>query len=70
MVRLVGGFGVPLGDLFSMFPLGLEEDGLLVPVVDGRGDSVHRHDSVHEGGRDSGREVPNKDILVGDACKS
>ena len=53
LVRLVGGFGVPLGNFVSALPLGLEGDGLLIPIVDGRGDSVHGHDTAHEGGRDT-----------------
>ena len=69
VVGLMGRFRVSFGDFFSAFPLGLERDGLFVPVIDGRGDSVHGHDSAHEGGRDSGGEVSDKDILVGDACK-
>ena len=69
VVGLVGGFGVSFGDFLSALPLGLERDGLFVPVIDGRRDSVHRHDSAHEGGRDSGRKVSDKDILVSDACE-
>ena len=69
VVRLMGGFGVSFGDLFCAFPLGLERDGFLVPVFDGGGDSVHGHDSTHEGGGDSGREISDKDILVGDVCE-
>ena len=69
VVGLMGGFGVSFGDFLGAFPLSLERDGFLVPVLDGRGDSIHGHDSVHEGERDSGREVSNKDILVGDACE-
>ena len=41
MVRLMGGFRVSFGDLFSTFPLGLEGNGFLVPIIDGGGDSVH-----------------------------
>ena len=69
VVGLMSRFGVPLGDFFSAFPLGLERDGLLVPVIDGRGDSIHGHDLVHEGGRDSGGEVSDEDILIGDICE-
>ena len=60
----MGQFGILFNDFFSAFPLGLEGDGLFVPVVNGGGDSVHGHDMVHEGGRDAGREVSDKDILV------
>ena len=49
VVGLMSGFRVSFEDFFGMFPLGLEGDGFLVPVIDGRGDGVHRHDSVHEG---------------------
>ena len=69
VVGLMSGFRVLLGDLFSVLPLGLERNGLFVPVFDGRGDSVHRHNSTHEGGRDSGREISNEDILVSDTCQ-
>ena len=65
----MGGFRVSFGDLLSMFPLGLERNGLFVPVIDGGGDHIHGHDSAHEGGRDSGGEVSDKDILIGDACE-
>ena len=50
VVGLMGGFGVSFGDFFSAFLLGLERDGLFVPVFDGGGDCVHGHDSAHEGG--------------------
>ena len=69
VVRLVSGFRVLFRDLLSVFPLGLEVNGLFVPVVDGGRDGVHGHDSAHEGGGDSGREVPDEDILVGDTCE-
>ena len=61
MVGLVSRFGVPFGDLLGVLPLGLERNSLLIPVVDGRGDSVHRHDSAHEGGRDAGGEISDKE---------
>ena len=69
VVGLMSGFRVSLGDFFGSFPLGLERDGFFVPVVDGGRDGVHEHDPAHEGGRDSGREVSDKDILVDDACE-
>ena len=69
MVGLMGGFRVSFGDFFGTFPLGLEGNGLFVPVIDGGGDCVHGHDSAHEGGRDSGGKVSDKDILIGDACE-
>ena len=69
LIGLMSGFGVLLGDFISMLPLGLEGDGLLIPIVNGGGDCVHRHDSAHEGGRNTGGKTSNKDILVGDACE-
>ena len=57
MVGLMGGSGVSLGNVVGALPLGLESDSLLVPFVDGRGDSVHRHDAAHERGWDSRREI-------------
>ena len=36
-VGLVGGFHIPLSDVIHSFPLGLEGDGLFIPVVDGGG---------------------------------
>ena len=58
LVELVSGFGVLFGDFISTFPLGLERDGFLVPVVDGGGNSVHGHNMAHEGRRDAGRKYP------------
>ena len=59
----MSGFGVPFGNFFSSFPLGLEGDSFLVPIIDGGGNSVHRHDSAHEGGRDVLRlSTPNISI--------
>ena len=69
VVGLMCVFRVLFGDFLGAFPLGLERDGFLVPVFDGRGDSVHGHDLAHEGGWDSRGEVSNKDILIGDACE-
>ena len=69
VVGLMGGFRVSFGDFFGAFPLGLERDGLLIPVFDGGRDCVHEHDSAHEGGRDSGGEVSDKDVLISDACE-
>ena len=70
LVGMVSRSGVSFGNLVGMLPLGLEGDGSLVPVIDGGGDRVHRHDPVHKGGRDASGEISDKDILVGDACKS
>ena len=47
VVGLVGGFQVSFGDIVSSFPLGLDGNGLLVPVINGGGNSVHRHDAAH-----------------------
>ena len=69
VVGLMSGLRVSFGDFLGAFPLGLERDGFPVPVFNGRGDSVLGHDSAHEGGRDSGGEVSDKDILIGDACE-
>ena len=69
MVGLVSGFGVPFGALFGVLPLGLERNSLLIPAIDGGRDSVHRHDLVHEGEGDAGREISDKDVLVGDTCE-
>ena len=69
VVGLVSGFRVPFGDFFGTFPLGLEGNGFLVPVIDSGRDSVHGHDSAHERRGDPGREISDKDILISDACK-
>ena len=66
MVGLMGGPGVSLGNVVGSFPLGLESDSLFVPFIDSGGDGVHRHDSSHEWGGNSGREVPDEDIRVRD----
>ena len=47
VVGLMGRPQVPFGDVIGSLPLGLESDSLLVPLVDGGGDGVHGHDSVH-----------------------
>ena len=52
-----------------IFPLGLEGNGLLVPVIDGGGDSVHGHDLAHEGRGDANGEIPDEDVLVSDFGK-
>ena len=69
MVGLMGGPGVSLGDIVGSLPLGLESNGLLVPLVDGGGDSVHRHDTVHERRWDSCGEIADQDVGVGDVCE-
>ena len=57
MVRLVGGFGVSFSDVVGSLPLGLESGGLLVPFIDGGGNSIHGHDVVHQCGWNSCRKV-------------
>ena len=57
MVGLIGDFRVSFGDVIGLFPLGLEGDGLFVPVVDGGGEGVHGHDAAHQRRWDSCREV-------------
>ena len=66
VVGLMGRLRVPFGDVVGSLPLGLESDSLLVPFVNGGGDSVHRHDSAHERRGDSCGEVSNQDIRVRD----
>ena len=66
VVGLVRGFRVPLGDVIGSLPLGLESDGLLVPFIDGGGDSVHGHDAAHQRRWDSCGEVSDQDVGVGD----
>ena len=66
MVGLVRGFRVSFGNVICSFPLGLEGDGLLIPLVDGGGNGVHRHDSAHQGRRDSCGEISNQDVGIGD----
>ena len=57
-------------DFISAVPLCLEVGCLFVPSCNlGWGD-VHGEDAAHEGGRNSGREVVDKDILVGDTSES
>ena len=53
MVGLMSRFGVSFGNFISTLSLGLERNGLFIPVVDGRGNSIHRHDLAHEGGRNA-----------------
>ena len=66
MVGLVRGFRVSFGNVICSFPLGLEGDGLLILLVDGGGNGVHRHDSAHQGRRDSCGEISNQDVGIGD----
>ena len=70
VIGLVSWFGVSFGNFFfGTFPLGLKGDSFLIPIIDGGGNSVHRHDLAHEGERDASREISDKDVLVSDACE-
>ena len=69
LVRLMNGFRVLLGNFIGAFPLGLEGNGLFIPVIDGSRDSVHGHNATHEGVRDASGEISDEDILVRDACE-
>ena len=69
VVVLVGGFGVPFGDVVSSLPLSLEGNRFLVPFVDGGEDGVHGHDAAHKRWWDPCREVSDQDIRVGDVGK-
>ena len=66
MIHLVGGFGVPPGDVISSLPLSLEGDCFLVPVIDGGGYSVHGHDAMHQRWWNSCGEISNQDIGIRD----
>ena len=57
VVGLMSGLGVSFGNFISTLPLGLEGNSLLIPIIDGRGDSVHGHDSAHEGGECRRRSI-------------
>ena len=70
VVGLVGGLRVSFGDVIGSFPLGLEGDSLLVPFVDGGGNSVHGHDSAHERRWNPCGKVSDQDVCVGDVGKS
>ena len=63
---MLSGALVPSGDFFCSLPLSLEMDGFGIPFLNGGWYGVHRHDSSHEGGRYSRREVSNKDIGIFD----
>ena len=63
---MLSGTLVPSGDFFCSLPLSLEMDGFGIPFLNGGWHGVHRHDSLHEGGGYSCREVSNKDIGIFD----
>ena len=69
LVGLVSRFGVSFGDFVGLLPLGLKGDSFLIPIVNGRRDCIHRHDSAHEGRGNACGEVPNKEVLISDACE-
>ena len=66
VVGLVRGLQVSFGNVISSLPLGLESDGLLIPFLDGGGDSIHGHDATHQGWWDSCGKVSDQDVWVGD----
>ena len=49
LVQLMSRFGVSFETFIGTFPLGLKGDGLLILLIDGGRDRVHRHDAAHEG---------------------
>ena len=57
MVGGLNGLAIALGNCFSLFPLYLKMDSFRIPFFYFCRDSVHSHDSFHERGRDSRREV-------------
>ena len=80
-VRVFGGSGsgerVEVGrgrpasssDFIGAIPLFLEMGRLLVPICDSGWGSVHGEDVTHERGKNSGREVVDKDVFVGDTSE-
>ena len=60
----VGWFDVSSGDFVSAIPLGLEMNGLFVPVLDGGRNGVHGHDTAHEGGGYPSRVVSDENIFI------
>jgi len=60
----VGRFDVSPSDFVGAIPLGLEVNGLLVPVLDGGRNGIHGHDSAHEGGGNPSGVVSDEDIFV------
>jgi len=63
----VGWFDVSPSDFVGAIPLGLEVNGLFVPVADGGGDGVHRHDTAHEGGGNPSGVVSDENVFVVDS---
>jgi len=60
----VGWFDVSSSDFVSAIPLGLEMNGLLVPVADGGGDGVHGHDMSHERRGNPSGVISDENVLV------
>lgn len=67
MIGLAGEMDITFGNIVSTFPLGLEEDGLYVPVIDGGGDCVHGHDLPHKRRGNHSREISDENIGVSDS---
>ena len=57
------------GDFIGTIPLFLEMGCLLVPISDSGWGCVHGEDAAHERGGNSGREIVDKDVFVGDTSE-
>jgi len=60
----VGWFDVSPSDFVGAIPLGLEMNGLFIPVANGGGDGVHGHDTAHEGRGNPSGVVSNENVFV------
>jgi len=60
----VGWLDVSSGNFIGAIPLGLEMNGLFVPVLDGGGNGIHGHDSAHKGGGNHSRVISDEDVFV------
>jgi len=60
----VGWFDVSPGDFIGTIPLGLEINGLFVPVVNVGGDGGHGHDTAHEGRGNPSGVVSDENVFV------
>ena len=63
---MLGGTLVSFQDFLCLLPLSLEVDCFGVAFLDGRQYNTHGHDSLHERGGYSGREVSNEDVGIFD----